>query len=60
MKNKKAIEVSSLTFLGLVIIILGSLLPKNSGMNFSMVVIVLGIFILFIAIFSFFKKNYDK
>ena len=57
MKNKKIVELSSLTFLGLVIVCMGSLLPKDNALNLSMVVIGLGILILLIAIFSFFKKE---
>lgn len=57
MENKKIVELSSLTFLGLVIVSLGSLLPKDNDLDLSIVVIGLGILILLIAIFSFFRKN---
>ncbi len=50
-------ETSPLTAfsLGIVIVVLGSLLPKNE--NYNIIVIILGIIILLISIVMFFKRK---
>ncbi len=44
-------------FLGIVIVILGALLPENSNFNYGVTVMSLGAIILLISIIMFFKNK---